>query len=155
MTTKKLPHGRQPSRAGISRQAAALLAILDAKPGAVAKPMAMPRASLPRVFLYKVMGKMFAIVSFHGDESVILKCDPQLADMLRAQYAGVGHRSHLDKRYWICVTLAADVPAKEIKRLVEHSYELICAGLTRKQQAQLAASAKRRGRHAATSARKN
>ena len=51
-------------------------------------------------------------------------CDPALAEMLRAQYTGVGHRSHLDKRFWIAVDLDADVPSKEIKRLVEHSYEL-------------------------------
>jgi predicted DNA-binding protein (MmcQ/YjbR family) len=139
---------------GISRHGKALLRLLDAKPGAVAKPMAAPRTATPRVLLYKVVGKMFAIVSLHGDESVILKCDPPLADILRAQYAGIGHKSHLDRRNWICVTLGADVPAKEIKRLVAHSYELVCAGLTRKQRALLAASAppRRRARRATTAA---
>jgi predicted DNA-binding protein (MmcQ/YjbR family) len=85
------------------------------------------------------MGRMFAILSIRGSEYVILKCDPSLAPILREQYAGVGHRSHLDRRHWICVTLDADVPAREIESLVDDSYELVRAVLTRKQQAGLAA----------------
>ena len=70
---------------------------------------------------------------------MILKCDPHLAEMLREQYAGVGHRSHLDRRFWIAVDLDADVPPDEVERLVAHSYEQVRGGLTRKQRAALAA----------------
>jgi predicted DNA-binding protein (MmcQ/YjbR family) len=41
------------------------------------------------------------------------------------------------------VDLDADVPAKEIRRLVDHSYDVVSAGLTRKQTADLAALAAR------------
>jgi predicted DNA-binding protein (MmcQ/YjbR family) len=115
------------------------MAVLAAKPGAASNPMPAARARVPSVLIYKVMGKMFAIVTLRGVESVILKCDPNLAHALRQQYTGVGHRSHLDKRFWICVTLDADVPAKEVRRLAAHSYELVCSGLTGKQRAELAA----------------
>ncbi len=57
--------------------------------------------------------------------------------MLRGQYEGVGHRSHLDRRFWISVDLNADVPAAEIKRLAASSYALVRASLTKKQQAEL------------------
>jgi predicted DNA-binding protein (MmcQ/YjbR family) len=57
--------------------------------------------------------------------------------MLRAHYAGVGHRSHLDRRFWICVDLDSDVPAEEIDRLATHSYQLVRDKLTRKQKAEL------------------
>ncbi len=87
--------------------------------------------------MYKVMGKMFAIVGLGKVEHVILKCDPHLVDVLKATYTGVGHRSHLDARNWISVELDADVPAEEIARLVEQSYDLVCATLTRKQRAEL------------------
>ena len=60
--------------------------------------------------------------------------------MLREEYAGVGHRSHLDRRFWISVDLDADVPQSEIERLAAHSYELVRAGLTKKQQAELASA---------------
>ena len=114
-------------------QAAALKAELDAKPGAVGAPL----PSAQGVVIYKIMGKMFAILESRRLECVILKCDPHLADELRQQYAGVGHRSHLDRRFWICVDLDADVPLEEIGRLAAHSYELVRANLTRKQKAEL------------------
>ncbi len=117
----------------------AIKAVLDAKPGADGQPLFASRGTLPLALIYKVMGKMFAILSVRGGENVILKCDPQLAEILREQYAGVGHRSHLDRRFWISVDLDADVPAEEIERLVDQSYTLVCAGLTRKQKAELAA----------------
>lgn len=115
----------------------ALQAVLEAMPGAKAEPMTASRGSKPLVLLYKVMGKMFAILSARGEEFVILKCDPHLAEALRGQYAGVGHRSHLDRRFWISVDLSADVPAEEVRRLAAHSYDQVRAGLTRKQQAEL------------------
>ena len=87
--------------------------------------------------IYKVMGKMFAIVGLSKAEHVILKCDPHLVDVLKGTYAGVGHRSHLDPRSWISVTLDADVPADEIAHLVDQSYDLVCATLSRKQRAEL------------------
>ena len=125
----------------LTERTAALKAILDAKPGAVGEPMSLPKTSPPSVLLYKVKGRMFAILSIRRLENVILKCDPHLAEVLREQYAGVGHRSHLDRRFWISVDLDSDVPADEIDRLAAHSYDLVCAGLTRKQKAELAALA--------------
>ena len=110
-------------------------AALEAKPGAVGAPLASARG----VVLYKVMGKMFAILTTNRTLSVILKCDPHLAEILREQYAGVGHRSHLDRRFWISVALDADVPLEEIERLAAHSYDLVRAKLTRKQKAELEA----------------
>lgn len=113
---------------------AAVKAILETRAGAVADP-----ASAPSVLIYKVMGKTFAILSVKGVEAVSLKCDPHLAEILREQYAGVGHRYHLDRRHWISVSLDADVPPAEVERLAAHSYDLVCAKLTRKQRAELAA----------------
>jgi predicted DNA-binding protein (MmcQ/YjbR family) len=119
----------------LSPQAEAVKAVLEAKPGAVGAPLASARG----VVLYKVMGKMFAILTTNRVHSVILKCDPHLAEILREQYAGVGHRSHLDRRFWISVALDADVPPEEIERFCGHSYDLVCAKLTRKQKAELEA----------------
>jgi predicted DNA-binding protein (MmcQ/YjbR family) len=115
----------------------ALRAALEARPGAVGA--ALPSA--PGVVIYKVMGKMFAILEDRRVRNVILKCDPHLAEILREQYAGVGHRSHLDRRFWISINLEADVPPDEVERLAAASYDLVRAGLTRKQKAELAALA--------------
>lgn len=114
---------------------AAVQAILAAMPGAAGAPL----PSSPGVTLYKVFGKMFGIVSGKGGY-VILKCDPHLAEVLRSQFTGISHRSHLDPRFWISVDLDSDVPSEEVERLAAHSYEQVCAKLTRKQKAELAGS---------------
>jgi predicted DNA-binding protein (MmcQ/YjbR family) len=115
---------------------AAVKARLLAKPGAVAEP-----AAIKGHFLFKVMGRMFAILSERTDPNVSLKCDSHLAEILRERYAGIGHRYHLDRRHWINVALDADVPDEEVLRLADQSYDLVCAGLTRKQRAELSARA--------------
>jgi predicted DNA-binding protein (MmcQ/YjbR family) len=107
---------------------------LSAMPGATASAAPTPGGRPPPAMIFKVMGKMFAIVGLGKVQHVILKCDPHLVEVLKETYAGVGHRSHLDPRNWISVALDADVPEDEIGRLVEQSYELVCAGLTRKQR---------------------
>ena len=110
-------------------QAAFAKAILGAMPAAVAEP-----ARIDGVTIYKLMGKMFAILSTRADAAISLKCDPYRADLLREQYAGIGHRYHLDRRHWISVTLDQDVPSDELKQLIEHSHALVAAKLTRVQQ---------------------
>jgi predicted DNA-binding protein (MmcQ/YjbR family) len=121
----------------LSKRTATVKAWIESKPGAEGRPFAPRKNSPPLVVIYKVMGKMFAILSVRGVEDVILKCDPLLISTLRKDYTGVGHRSHLDARFWISVRLDADVPAQEIKRLVSLSYQLVCANLTAKQRAGL------------------
>jgi len=113
---------------------------IEAMPGAEGRAFAPRQNAPPLAIMYKVMGKLFAILSVRGVADVILKCDPPLASALRKDYQGVGHRSHLDRRFWISVRLDADVPAKEIRRLVSLSYDLVCAGLTAKQRTELASS---------------
>jgi predicted DNA-binding protein (MmcQ/YjbR family) len=115
----------------------ALMARLGAMPGAMASAAPAPGGRPPPAMIYKVMGKMFAIVGLGKVQHVILKCDPHLVEVLKETYAGVGRRSHLDPRSWISVELDSDVPEEEVGRLAEQSYALVCAGLTRKQRAAL------------------
>jgi len=121
----------------LDRRTLAIKVLIEAKPGATAHANTVPGA-----IIYKVMGKMFAILSFRHFSGVIVKCEPELVDVLRQQYAGIGRRGHLDPRFWISVSLDADsdVPAKEVKRLVGLSYDLVYAKLTRKQKAELEAA---------------
>ena len=116
----------------------ALKAVLEAYPGAEAVPVPMPHGRPPPAVMYKVMAKVFAILTIKGEEAVILKHDPHLGEILREQYRGIGdHRTHLS-RNWMRVALDADVPPDEVERLVASSYALVCSGLTKKQRAELA-----------------
>ncbi len=125
----------------LGKRTASVKAWIETKPGAEGRPFSPRTTSPPLTIIYKVMGKVFAILSVRGVEDVILKCDPSLASALREEYAGIGHRSHLDRRFWISVRLDSDVPAREVERLVSLSYDLVCAGLTAKQRSELTRSA--------------
>lgn len=65
--------------------------------------------------------------------SVSLKCDPALAAVLRGRYAAIAP-GYLNKRRWNTVTLDGSVPDEEVLELVDHSYALALAGLTRTQR---------------------
>jgi predicted DNA-binding protein (MmcQ/YjbR family) len=117
---------------------AAMKAILDALPGATSEPTPGPPGRAGRSLMYKVTGKVFAFLNVRGPETVSVKCDPHLGEILREQYEGAGHyRLHL--RNWISLRLDADIPFAEAERLAAGSYELVRSGLTRRQQAELLA----------------
>ena len=121
-----------------SALAEALTAGLAARPGVAAVPYVAPGSTTPRNLMFKVMGKVFAVLDYRPVEALRLKCDSHLAEILREHYAGVGPAPHPMLRNWIHVKLDADVSLQDIERMADHSYELVCAKLTRKQKAELA-----------------
>lgn len=95
----------------------------------------------PDALVFKVRGKMFALTNLERlPPGVGLKCDPERAADLRERYEGIGTGPYLHKRLWNLVGLQSDVPAALIRQLVDHSYDLVVAGLTRKERAALAAA---------------
>jgi predicted DNA-binding protein (MmcQ/YjbR family) len=83
------------------------------------------------VAVFKVAGRMFALVSLGPPPgSVSLKCDPNLAAGLRARYPAITPGYHLNKRHWNTVALDGSVPDEELLDLIDHSYDLVVAGLT-------------------------
>lgn len=92
------------------------------------------------VAVYKVMGKMFALIPVGGALSISLKCDPVRAEMLRATYPAVTPGYHLNKRLWNTVTPDGSIPDDEVLELIDHSYEEVVAGLTKAQRKALEAS---------------
>lgn len=117
----------------------ALWLVLDALPGAVGEPWTPPRGASPLSILYKVGGKMFAVMTLRGDLYVVLKAPPFVCDILRETYSGVGKRTHLDPRHWVGIDLESDVPDEEIASLARSSYELVRESLPRAQRAALEA----------------
>jgi predicted DNA-binding protein (MmcQ/YjbR family) len=95
----------------------------------------------PDVDVLKVGGKIFAILSpMSSPEAISLKCDPEFAIELRLQYAAVIPGYHLNKRLWNTVQLDTTVPADEIIRMVNHSYEQVVAGLSKSVRQSLTSS---------------
>ena len=92
--------------------------------------------------VFKVMNKMFALTGLksweEGEPKINLKCDPDKAQELRAAYEGVNPGWHMNKRLWNTVTInTSDVSEEVIKELINHSYDLVVKGLTKKLQAEL------------------
>jgi predicted DNA-binding protein (MmcQ/YjbR family) len=111
----------------------AVIAACGVKPGAVED---YPFGD--EVAVFKVADRMFALVPLgETPASVSLKCDPELAISLRARYAGVTPGYHLSKRHWNTVTLDGSVPDEEVLELIDHSYDLVVARLTRAQRDEL------------------
>jgi predicted DNA-binding protein (MmcQ/YjbR family) len=74
--------------------------------------------------VFKVAGKVFAIWSPNGGPGrVTLKCDPDFALELRAQYAAVTPGYHTNKRLWNTVVLDGSVPDDEVAELIRHAWE--------------------------------
>jgi len=93
--------------------------------------------------VYKVMGKMFALIPLERADdlppTISLKCDPTLAQMLRQTYAAVQPGYHLNKKHWNTVTCDDTIPPDEVFSWIEDSYALVVKGLRKKDRAELGA----------------
>jgi len=75
--------------------------------------------------VYKINGKMFALVSLTGDLTINLKCDPSLATDLRERYPAVTPGWHMNKKHWNTINVDGSLPDKEIFKWIDHSYNLV------------------------------
>ncbi|MDD2821902.1 MAG: MmcQ/YjbR family DNA-binding protein [Flavobacterium sp.] len=91
--------------------------------------------------VFKVGGKMFALSSLiqweKGNPSVNLKCDPERAQELRAEYDAIQPGFHMSKVHWNTIIVNAGVSDALFKELMDHSYELVFKSLTKKLQTEI------------------
>ncbi len=93
------------------------------------------------VLVFKVAGKMFALASLDEVPTTVnLKCDPDLALELRDRYEQVRPGYHMNKKHWNTVELGSGVPDHEIRKMIDHSYELVVRSLPKKERERFAAS---------------
>lgn len=91
----------------------------------------------PDTLVFKVMGKIFALSGIDHFEFINLKFDPDYAQELRANYVGVKPAYQANKRLWNSVYINQDVEDKVIYQLIDDSYNLARANLSKKLQKQL------------------
>lgn len=83
----------------------------------------------------KVGNKMFALLSLdENPQRMSLKCNPGYAEELREQYASVQPAYHFNKKHWNMVILDGSVSDKNLKQWIDHSYELVIKGMTKKER---------------------
>jgi len=86
----------------------------------------------PGVWVYKVCGRVFALLTQDGEPPRLsLKCDPARAQELRAAFPAVIPGYHLNKEHWNTLVLDGSLPAALVEDLVEHSLDRVAAGLRR------------------------
>jgi predicted DNA-binding protein (MmcQ/YjbR family) len=86
--------------------------------------------------VFKVGGKMFALSSLSqwekGQPAVNLKCDPERAQELRAEYDDIQPGFHMSKTHWNTIAVNGSVSDVLIRELIDHSYDLVFKSLSKK-----------------------
>lgn len=86
----------------------------------------------PHASVFKVAGKMFALSLLRSRPlAVNLKCEPALAEQLRASYEAVQPGYHMNKRHWNTVVVDGSLDDRMIRDMVEDSYDLVVGALPR------------------------
>jgi predicted DNA-binding protein (MmcQ/YjbR family) len=92
----------------------------------------------PDVLVFKVNGKMFALAALDEVPArANLKCDPDLALELRDQYEQVRPGYHMNKKHWNTVELDTGIPDLELRKMIDHSYDLVVKSLPKAARAKL------------------
>jgi predicted DNA-binding protein (MmcQ/YjbR family) len=80
----------------------------------------------PDVLVFKVGGKMFALAALNEVPTTVnLKCDPDLALDLRDRYEQVRPGYHMNKKHWNTVEIEGGIPDAELRKMIDHSYDLV------------------------------
>ena len=86
----------------------------------------------PDALVFKVMGKMFALVSQNEKTPrVTLKCDPVDAEILVSQFDSIIPGYYMNKKHWITISLNGEVSDDMITDLANGSYKLVVNKLTK------------------------
>lgn len=94
---------------------------------------------------YQVGEKLFAAICQPGPEHkgydcrelLTLKCEPLLAEVLRAEYPDIIPGFYTDKRNWNSIFLDGAVPDDLLRDLCDRSWTLVFSKLTKKLQREI------------------
>jgi predicted DNA-binding protein (MmcQ/YjbR family) len=86
----------------------------------------------PENSVFKVGGKIFALSRLDSDPlRVSVKCEPPLAEELRAAHPAIIPGYHLNKRHWNTIVIDGSLPERMIADMIEDSYDLVVSQLPR------------------------
>ncbi len=89
----------------------------------------------PECLVYKVCGKMFALVMWQETPLRLnLKADPAQVDLQRAMFTSITPGYHMNKRHWNTITLNGELTDAQLFALIDDSYQLVVANLTKKER---------------------
>ena len=75
--------------------------------------------------VFKVAGKMFAVVGLDNPIGFVVKCDPERAIALRDKYPQVKAAFHFNKRLWNSIRFEGAMSDLQLQQEIRHSYLLV------------------------------
>lgn len=89
----------------------------------------------PDTLVFKVMNKMFALTGLDSEDFKInLKYDSKQMEELRAKYPAITPGYHMNKKNWNTILIDGSISKKEILKLIDHSYNKVIEGLSKRDQ---------------------
>lgn len=89
--------------------------------------------------LYRVRGRIFVLVGEdgRGNPCMSIKSSRDEVAPLYDRYDALSPGYHMNKRHWTTLRLDCDCPVEVVAHLIRRSYELVVAGLPKREQAAL------------------
>ena len=76
--------------------------------------------------VFKAAGKIFLLVGLNNQPLQFnVKCDPERAIELREEYECILPGYHMNKKHWNTVIIDNTLSKKQLKELIDHSYDLV------------------------------
>jgi predicted DNA-binding protein (MmcQ/YjbR family) len=105
--------------------------------------LSLPHATLSiqwgndRVF--KIAGKMFAVIGFHDDKTfggMSFKASEERFRIL-TELPGITPAPYLARAHWVALDRPTRLPAKELRTYLTRAHTIVASGLTKKKQKEL------------------
>nr|WP_209067117.1 MmcQ/YjbR family DNA-binding protein [Arthrobacter pigmenti] len=97
-----------------------------------------PEASVFKVRAPGGAAKMFALSDLDSSSlSISLKCEPALAEQLRAAHPEITGAYHMNKTHWNGVDCTGNLPDGMLRDMIEDSYDLVVDSLPKKDRESL------------------
>ena len=92
----------------------------------------------PDTLVFKVGNKIFLLTGMDAPLSFNVKCDPEKAVLLREEYDCVKPGFHMNKKHWNTIAAGGAVSDALLISWIDHSYQIVVAGLPKKEKLALA-----------------
>ncbi len=76
------------------------------------------------VLVFRVGGKIFALISMSAADAITLKADPELSVQWRSEFPQVKPGYHMNKIHWNTVALDG-LSLEFLQQMIAHSYQMV------------------------------
>jgi predicted DNA-binding protein (MmcQ/YjbR family) len=90
-----------------------------------------------QTMVFKVGEKIFLLAGLMEADRFNAKCDPERAIELRERYDEVKPGYHMNKKHWNTVYMDGGLTLKQLREIIDHSYDLVFDSLSKKVRAEI------------------